>query len=99
MTPNDPAYPRFPYLSTAHLTAETLEDFSTEELVLARNELYARRGYRFKNAELAAHFAAQRWYQPDPAHDEQSLTPLERENIRLLLATEKARKAGKRPPR
>lgn len=92
LTPFDPAYPRYPFLSEAALTPEALADFSLEELVIARNEVYARHGYSFKNAELAAHFAAQRWYKPDPAYDEKSLTERERENIRLLLAAEKARK-------
>lgn len=92
LTPHDPAYPRYPSLSSAKLVPTLLDDLTVEDLVIARNEIYARRGYSFKNPELAAHFAKQGWYKPDPQYDEKSLTELERENVRLLLATEKARK-------
>jgi ankyrin repeat protein len=84
--------PRWPYLSEREITQAELDALSREDLVIARNEVYARHGYSFKRPELAAYFAKQPWYKVDPAYDEKSLTDLERKNIRLLLAAEKARK-------
>jgi YARHG domain len=82
---------RFPFLSERAITADEIAALSTDDLVIARNEIYARHGYTFKHADLAAYFAKQPWYAPDPAYDESSLTAIERDNVHALLTAETSR--------
>ena len=57
----------------------------------AKNEIYARRGRRFKSGELQAWFDSQAWYNgtvsPEAFH-ESSLSPVERANAELLSSVE-----------
>ncbi len=47
-----------------YLTQEDLSPLSDMELLLARNEIYARRGFIFNEDALQAYFASKSWYQP-----------------------------------
>jgi hypothetical protein len=49
-----------------HLSDQELESKSKEELRLIRNEVFARKGYVFKNEDLNAYFKTKSWYQPNP---------------------------------
>jgi len=49
------------YVPSSSLTANNM---SCWDLSVARNEVFARRGYAFKNAELSAYFSRQSWYHP-----------------------------------
>lgn len=53
-----------------YLTYEDLAPLTAEELLLARNEIYARRGYIFQNEELNAYFSAKSWYEPSVEGDD-----------------------------
>lgn len=46
-----------------YLQESDLEGFGAEELKLARNELYARYGRRFKDEALQAYFEEKEWYE------------------------------------
>jgi ankyrin repeat protein len=92
LTKPDPAFPRFPWLAQIKITADDVSDLSVDDLVIARNEIYARRGYKFQHADLAAYFAKQTWYKPDPAFDEKKLSDVELSNIHVLLTVENSRK-------
>ena len=47
-----------------------LEGLSDRELKLARNEIYARKGYIFNDLEMAEYFGKKEWYRPSiPAKD------------------------------
>lgn len=59
------------------------------QLRLARNEIYARKGRRFKNAVLRNHFSRFDWYRP--TSDDVSLTSVEQANVDLLSAAERNR--------
>lgn len=48
--------------STRLLTAEDLEGLTDEELMLARNEIYARNGRMFNDPQLQNYFNSQDWY-------------------------------------
>lgn len=48
--------------SSRQLTNEDIEDFSDEELKIARNEIYARHGYIFNDADLNTYFNSKSWY-------------------------------------
>jgi hypothetical protein len=75
-----------------------LEGFSDRELKLARNEIYARRGYIFSDPEMAEYFGRKEWYKPSiPAKDfdESIFGKSEWENLQKILSEEEER-ANKR---
>jgi len=41
-----------------------LYNFSSDELAIIRNTLYARRGYKFKKKKYQNYFGAKSWYNP-----------------------------------
>ena len=47
-----------------HLTRPELQKLSEEQLQIARNEIFARRGRYFKNDRLSSYFAKLAWYRP-----------------------------------
>ena len=54
-----------PYANnTSYLTKEQVNAMSREELNIALNEIYARRGRIFTSEKLSAYFNAQPWYKP-----------------------------------
>ncbi len=68
-----------------------LKYMSAEELTLARNELYARRGYSFNNAELREYFMNCSWYYPTVIATKLeliSLSKVELENVKMIQAFE-----------
>ena len=76
-------------MTTEVLTAETFEGLFTEDLRVLRNEIYARHGRVFKDAELQKTFAAMSWYQPNPAYTDSLLTEVEQKNLKLIVEAEK----------
>jgi hypothetical protein len=50
---------------------------------LARNEIFARHGYVFKQKDLQNYFAAKPWYHADSAYKEH-LSPTEKQNVAQL---------------
>ncbi len=68
------------------LTEEDIEGLDTDQLRLARNEIYARHGRTFADPALRAHFSRYSWY--EPTSDEVALTPLEQANVEFLQAAE-----------
>jgi len=69
------------------LTPGELARLSRDELRLARNEIYARRGRIFDDAALQAYFARQSWYRP--VAREVALSRLEQANVALILTIER----------
>ena len=47
-----------------YITTEDLDQLSEYEILLARNEIYARHGRIFNNEDLNAYFRSKSWYQP-----------------------------------
>ena len=87
-----------PDSASRYLTKADLEGLTKAELRLARNEIYARYGRKFKDEELQAYFDKQPWYygfiDPD-SFTEEMLTDLERENVDILKKEAEKRKKGK----
>lgn len=74
------------------LSQENLANMSDNELWVARNEIYARHGRLFTNVYLQQRFDHCTWYQGTVSpeqFDESILTPIERNNLQLLIAAEK----------
>jgi hypothetical protein len=57
-------------------------------LKLMRNEIFARYGYIFRNAELKSHFTEQSWYKPVSADVTTQLTEIEKKNTDLIRRQE-----------
>ena len=64
------------------LTVGELRGLSPEQLRIARNEIYARRGRYFKDEALKAYFSQFPWYQPDQR--DVTLNDVEQANVRLI---------------
>ncbi|NPU67276.1 YARHG domain-containing protein [Bradyrhizobium sp. 83012] len=72
----------FPDSDQRLLSAADLQGRTKEELRIARNEIFARRGRHFSSPELTAYFSKFAWYVPrtwDPV-----LNPVEAANVDLL---------------
>ncbi len=86
-----------PDSSSRYLSAADLEDLSARELGLARNEIFARHGRQFDNAELAAYFESKDWYHgtiPSDQFDSDVLSAVEKANIELIVRYENSRFGG-----
>jgi len=70
------------------LSADELTNYGALELRIARNEIFARHGFRFKDPTLRAHFSQFAWYKP--TSDNVQLSPLEKANVALLKSAEAA---------
>lgn len=81
----------FPYSDTELLTRDDLEGLSAEECKLARNEIYARHGRKFRDEALQEHFNSCDWYEgtidPDDFQEE-DLTEIEIANKDLIVEYE-----------
>ncbi len=80
------------YSSTKSLSVTRLQKYSNHALFLARNELYARHGFKFTNEELAAHFSKKSWYKPR-ANAQVKLNTIESQNVALILKVERNRRS------
>ena len=69
------------------LTPDMLRGLTRDQLRLARNEIYARRGRFFRDPQLAAYFNRFDWYKPH-AWDV-PLNPIEQANVNLLASMER----------
>ncbi|MBP7735338.1 MAG: YARHG domain-containing protein [Spirochaetes bacterium] len=62
---------------------------SIEDLILARNAVFARYGYVFKSGALNRHFLSVGWYRPDRNFSYSMLTKIDQRNVNAILAAEK----------
>lgn len=69
--------------------AELLK-LTAEELRIARNEIFARKGRFFRDPRLAAYFSRFSWY--NPQYVEVPLSPLEQSNVALIQTVEQSRR-------
>lgn len=68
------------------------ERMSGEKLQLARNEIYARHGYQFRNTELADYFGTKDWYHPSTETvSDSSFNVYEKANLELIQQEEQKR--------
>lgn len=86
-----------PDSSTRVYSASELSGLSSWELMMARNEIYARHGRGFNDAEIAQYFNGQSWYHQEYSaeqFDKLSPSPLssvEQKNVATILKLEKSR--------
>ena len=78
-----------PDSSTRYLTTSDLQGLSLDELEIARNEIYARHGYQFKQKKMINYFSNQSWYvRSDHEITTDDLSDLEYENVMLIQRVE-----------
>lgn len=80
-----------PDSSTRYLSDSDVRGLDDRTLMLARNEIYARHGRKFNDAEIRAYFESKSWYYPtiDPADfTEDMLSDVEKANIALIKSYE-----------
>lgn len=80
-----------PDAQTHRYTPEELAGLTPEELRLARNEIYARHGRRFKSEDLITYFSGKAWYHASveaDSFDDLVLNQEEKENLELIRQTE-----------
>jgi hypothetical protein len=82
--------------SRQYLTPEELQGLSADQLVIVRNEIFARKGRYFKDDALRAYFSQFPWYQPH-AWDV-PLSPVEQANVKLLHSFEQTASTAWRVP-
>ena len=75
------------YLSEGEIRAKTVED-----LMVGRNEIFARHGYMFEDAGLKSHFESTSWYQgtvpSSEFNSEQVFNEFEKKNVELIKKVE-----------
>lgn len=85
-------YPgNYPQASERLLSASELNGLSNRELKIMRNEIFARKGYRFQTMAMRNHFRSLDWYQKIPkTHCNKSivLTSVEKQNLVLIRSFE-----------
>jgi len=72
--------------STRALSAADVAGLSADQARIARNEIFARKGFRFKDPGLQAHFGQFSWYRP--TSDTVDLSATEKANVALLKSVE-----------
>lgn len=80
---------------TRLLTEEELSKYTKAELGIARNEIYARHGRKFKSAEYNNYFSSCSWYRVNPNYnyndDSSNLNSIENKNAALILSVESSK--------
>ena len=82
-----------PHSNSEYITFSDLEDLSKQEVILARNEIFARRGRKFDTEYIQEYFDAQSWYNPiyDPDDFPVSIiNEYEKKNVNTIVEYEKA---------
>ena len=82
----------FPYSDVKLLTSDEISSLNDWELVVAKNETFARYGLNFSINELKNHFNSKYWYHIDnTVGNDVTLNSIENSNIALLVQEEEKR--------
>lgn len=74
------------------LSEEEIEDLELCYLMIARNEIYARHGYIFKDPQLKKYFESKDWYKKDRSFKGSIKSTIEQHNISLIKEAESKKK-------
>ena len=72
-----------------YLSKDDLSGLTKSECDFARNEIFARHGYTFKNKDFRNYFKTFDWYDEDPNYSESRLNKYEEKNAKMILNYEK----------
>jgi serine/threonine protein kinase len=86
----------FPNSDSSYLSNAQVSALSDNDLQLAINEIYARRGRIFKDASLNAYYNSQSWYEgkytPEEFEKNVKFNTYEQKNLQLLINERRSRK-------
>ena len=74
-----------PYSNKRELTQADISNKSDWILILMRNEIYARHGGPFQDAEIRAHFVSRKWYRVNNNYNDNTLSRIEVYNIDFIM--------------
>lgn len=74
------------------ISSNKLEQLELYQINLAKNEIFARHGYVFKDPGLQYYFESRGWYRPDSTFTDDLFSEIEKTNIALLKEEEANRK-------
>lgn len=77
-----------PKLLDKLIQVKDIETFSKRDLRILRNMIYAKHGRPFKSAILQQYFGRMAWYKSDPKYTDDSLTDVDRKNIKIVQSVE-----------
>lgn len=81
-----------PNSNTVELTASDVSGLNDWELIIARNEIFARYGLEFSTKELIGYFKTKSWFTIDTSvGNDTGLTNLEHKNVKTILDEENKR--------
>ena len=73
-------------------SADKISELTDWELIIARNEIYARYGLNFSTKEIKDHFLSKSWFKiNNDVGNDLALTEIENKNLQLILNEEKKR--------
>lgn len=86
----DPDWYMFYNMDKEYLNANDIKDLSKDNLAMLRNEIFARRGYKFWTEPYKSYFNGKNWYEAKYKEvTEDDLNEVERANLRLIQKYEK----------
>lgn len=80
-----------------YMSKSELQEYGTDQLWIARNEVFARHGRGFRDPDLQNYFNGKAWYvyrySPDEwdAYHSGDLDDIERKNVAIMMEIEKER--------
>ncbi|MBU3916068.1 YARHG domain-containing protein [bacterium] len=76
---------KYPETYLKRLDERDLANKTKQDLIIMRNEVYARYGYQFRpNGSMDRYFRSQSWYNPRKVDPNKCLTEIEKENIQFI---------------
>lgn len=77
----------YPFMSYEKITKERLNSYRNNKDVLriAKNEIFARYGLKFKSKDLQEHFASKSWYKEKYDNVDKYLSDIEKYNIKIVV--------------
>lgn len=70
--------------STQIIKAEQIKGLSIDEIRFLTNDLFARKGYRFKNGHIDFYYTNKEWYKPVENNDKIIYNEIEKSNIKIF---------------
>jgi len=70
--------------STTKIPPYKLYNLSSDQLFIARNEIFARHGYIFKDKAVQDYFESQAWYKPNPDAKGETTDEIEKDNVQTI---------------
>lgn len=76
-------------LDSLYIDENLLSEVTREDIMWARNEIYARHGYIFQNKEIQSAFENTDWYVPNPNYSDDLLNDVEQTNLNTIISYER----------